>query len=165
MATRLPLFLSLLQRETYARIVYTLLHRGNQKLLFRNLIDLVSFEENAKNITFLYNFTGGQDILQPPPPMVVVETILHPLRHAYFIWALHRCDKGKQKSLTDRTQTKFQNDFSESFQCIVSNRCFISQKKPKFSVWAKIFLQSFLPFFLVPVKSSIHLNSSNGWEV
>ena len=66
-------------------------------------------------------------------------------------------DLGNQKSLTDCTQTKFQSDFSESFQCIVSNRSFISQKKPKFSVCAKIFLQSFLPFFRVSVKSFIHL--------
>ena len=29
------------------------------KAFFRNLIDLASFEENAKNITFMYNFTGG----------------------------------------------------------------------------------------------------------
>ena len=65
-------------------------------------------------------------------------------------------DLGNQKSLTDCTQTKFQSDFSESFQCIVSNRSFISQKKPKFSVCAKIFLQSFLPFFRVSVKSFIH---------
>ena len=57
-------------------------------------------------------------------------------------------DLGNQKSLTDCTQTKFQSDFSESFQCIVSNRSFRSQKKPKFSVCAKIFLQSFLPFFV-----------------
>ena len=46
---------------------------------------------------------------------------------------------GQPKSLTDRPQTKFQSDLSESFQCIVSNRCFISQKKPKFSVCANIF--------------------------
>ena len=65
-------------------------------------------------------------------------------------------DLGNQKSLTDCTQTKFQSEFSESFQCIVSNRSFISQKKPKFSVCAKIFLQSFLPFFRVSVKSFIH---------
>ena len=64
-------------------------------------------------------------------------------------------DLGKQKSPTDCTQTKFQSDFSESFQCIVSNRSFISQKKPKFSVCAKIFLLSFLPF-CVSVKSFIH---------
>ena len=66
-------------------------------------------------------------------------------------------DLGYQKSLTDCIQNKFQGDFSESFQCIVSNRCFISQKKPKFSVCAKIFLRSFLPFFRVSVKSFIHL--------
>ena len=66
-------------------------------------------------------------------------------------------DLGNQKSLTNRSQTKFQSDFSESFQCIVSNRCFISQKKPKFSVRAKIFLRNFLSFFHVSVKSFIHL--------
>ena len=54
-------------------------------------------------------------------------------------------------------QTKFQSDFSESFQCILSNRCFINQKKPKFSICTKIFLQSFLPFFRVSVKSFIHI--------
>ena len=66
-------------------------------------------------------------------------------------------DLGNQKSLTDCEQTKFQNNFSESFQCIASDRCFISQKKPKFSVSAKIFLRSSLPFFCVSVKSFIHL--------
>ena len=65
-------------------------------------------------------------------------------------------DLGNQKSLTDCTQTKFQSDFSESFQCIVSNRSFISQQKPNFSVCVKIFLRSFLPFFRVSVKSLIH---------
>ena len=30
-----------------------------KNFFFRNLIDLVSFEKNAKNITFTYNFTGG----------------------------------------------------------------------------------------------------------
>ena len=37
-------------------------------------------------------------------------------------------DLGNQKSLTDCTQTKFQSDFSESFQCIVSNRITIEHK-------------------------------------
>ena len=66
-------------------------------------------------------------------------------------------DLCNQKSLRDCTQTKFQSEFSESFQCIVSNRSFISQKKPKFSVCAKIFSRSFLPFYRVSVKSFIHL--------
>ena len=39
-----------------------------KSFFFRNLIDLVSFEKNAKNIILMYNFTGGarggQDILQ-----------------------------------------------------------------------------------------------------
>ena len=43
---------------------------------------------------------------RPPLTMVIVETTLHPLRHAYFIWALHRYDyRAVMESSTQPSST------------------------------------------------------------